>query len=344
MSNAAESSLPAPMSANTWRRNIHRLAIFVVLLAFMVIFLGGKTKSKEAGLTIPEPVIFTWEPKWLMIENLSAEYSHRIAVALLSVGALALTVWIHISDKRSYARKLSLWMMALLLAQAVLGALTVHFFARASTSIPHAVLGQTVFTLTVCLAIVTSQAWFNPAPVASVEEHPGLRRIALYLMIALFIQLLLGAALRHDNKGEALRNGNISIFIWHLVAHLVGAFAVLVCAARAISRIFRNFRHVPSLMTPARLIMILLTLQLALGIGAALLKIMHSTSYDDANSPPFWRVVIATSHQALGAVILATGAALTLFAYKFAPVASAVRNSEAISDSASRQTSLGAAL
>jgi heme A synthase len=318
--------------ASSFNRGLHRLALVVVALAFLVIFLGGKTKSKEAGLTIPEPFILTWNPSWLMIENLSAEYSHRMAVGLLSIAALSLTVWVCLKDKRDAAKKLALWTMSLLLTQAVLGGMTVYFFAKAATSIPHAVLGQTVFTLTVCLAIVTSRSWFEAAPAPAPEEHPGLRRLALYLMIALFIQLLLGSALRHDNKGESLRDGNLFIFVWHLVAHLVGAFAVLVCAARVIARVFRSYRHVPGLLTPARLIMIMLTLQLALGIGAALLKILHSTSYDDANSPPFWRVVFATSHQALGAIILASGAVLTMFAYKYGPATSAVRSTGVASE------------
>jgi cytochrome c oxidase assembly protein subunit 15 len=318
----ADNSPEAPAPAG-WHRGLYRLALVVVPLTLLVVLLGGKTKSKEAGLTIAEPFMFTVDFNLFWIENISAEYSHRAAVLLLSIGVLSLTVWTHISSTSATARRLTRWLAGLVLAQAVLGALTVHFMAKPHASIPHGVLGQVIFALAVSLAVVTSKKWLTPAPAPLAEDHPGLRRLAFYLLIALFVQLLLGAALRHDNKGATLRSdGGIFSFIWHLVAHLCGAFAVIVCAARVISRVFSRYRQVPGLVSSVRWIMILLTVQFALGLGAAVAKVMYSRTFEEADAPPPIRVLVSTSHQTLGAIILALSAVLLLQARKFAPATS----------------------
>jgi heme a synthase len=247
---------------------IHGLSWFVAVLAFVVVCLGGATKSKEAGLTIADPVTFAWMPEWLTTENINAEYTHRIVAFLLACSTLLLMGLILTKENRSAVRKLAVSAFLAVVAQAVLGALTVKFLAKAHTSIPHAVLGQSFFCIAVCLICVTSRAWISGAKQTQEEGSPSMRKLGVWLMIAIVVQLLLGAALRHDNKAEALRNGNESTFIWHLVAHVLGAFAVLFFAARVMSRVFRQHREIKTLLTPTHALMGLLTLQIGLGATA----------------------------------------------------------------------------
>src|SRR5687768_8066974 len=121
--------------APAYHAGLHRLAQVVAGWAFVVIFFGGKTKSKEAGLTIPEPVFIKWMPEWFTVENLSAEYTHRVAVGLLSVLMLSLFAWLMVRGQRT-AKILGGVAFATLIAQAVLGALTVHYLTKAQASIP----------------------------------------------------------------------------------------------------------------------------------------------------------------------------------------------------------------
>ena len=329
---------------------IHRLVWIVCAWTFLVIFVGSIVKSKEAGLTIPEPFFYQWMPAWLMTENLNAEYGHRIVAGALGILVLVLTVSLLVIESRKYVRHLAILVLAAVLAQAVLGGLTVHYFAHATTSIPHAALGHTFLCLMVCLVVVTSAQWitsetvglaevgqaevgqaykmvgqtFLSAPAAGGRDaHPpvnsSLRPSALALVAAVFFQLLLGAALRHDNQGAALRNGHEAVFVWHLIAHIFGAIAVLYFLARVLMQIFREYRGRTELMRPARALMILLTLQMAFGIGAAILKVL---TIDDANWPPSMRVFVATTHVVMGALILAFAVVIALWSYRVKAVES----------------------
>ena len=300
-----------------YNRAIHRLAKFVVVWALLVICLGGKTKSKEAGLTIPQPVIFSWVPEWLTTENISAEYSHRIVAFLLTCSALALMCLVLSSDVRTGVRTLAISLVGAIVAQAALGALTVYYLAAAKSSIPHAVLAQITFCLAASLAVVTSPAWMSDAKPVVSDEKPTLLRLSKALVIAFFVQLLLGSALRHDGMAEALRNGHAIVFWSHLIAHIMGAMAVTFFLARVLMRVFRMHREQKEIMSPARWIMMLLALQLCLGMGAAVLKVM-TKDYESANSPPALRVWVATAHVATGAVMFAFSVVLALNAYRFA--------------------------
>src|SRR5262249_48164308 len=152
-------------------------------------------------------------------------------------------------EKRGYVRKLSIAAFIGVLVQATLGALTVKYLTRAQVSIPHAVVGQTFFAIACCLACVTSATWTSSRPVATDERTPSMRRLAVWLMIAMFIQLLLGAALRHDNKSEAMREGREFIFVWHLVAHILGAFFVIYRAVLVAIRVLGSHKDIKSLKT-----------------------------------------------------------------------------------------------
>jgi heme A synthase len=299
-----------------FHHGIATLSKILVVLAAFVVLLGGKTKSKEAGLTIADPVTFQWVPEWLTTENISAEYTHRILAFLLACTTLALTAWVLKVERRGYVRKLAIAAFIGVIVQAVLGALTVKYLTRAQVSIPHAVVGQTFFAIACCLACVTSKTWTSPNPPISDERTPSTRKLAVWLMVAMFIQLLLGSALRHDNKSEAMREGREIIFISHLVAHFLGAVFVIYRVVLVAIRVLKDHADLKPLKTPCMAIIHLLTLQFALGVAAAILKAIYGMSYELSNAPPMSRVIVATTHQLVGAIILGYSAALTVYAYR----------------------------
>lgn len=310
-----------------YNRTIHLLAQVAVVLAFLVICLGGTTKSKEAGLTIPQPVYYEWHYDWLFVENLNAEYTHRAVVPILSAVTLLLAGLVLVKDSRSSVKKLAVFAVVVLLMQAVLGALTVQYFAKAQTSIPHAVLGQIFLCLIAALAVTTSPAWLSDKKAVRSPGAMSVQRLGLYCIIALFMQLLLGAALRHDGQAAALRSGQPSVFVWHLCAHIMGAFAAAFFIARLISRVFQQHRGLPEIFKPTRLLMMLLGVQLLLGMGSAALKVLTLEQYD---WPPFSRVLVATTHLATGAMMLALSVVITLRAHRFTePVAAEASDASA---------------
>jgi len=292
------------------------MARALIPLALLVILLGGKTKSLEASLTIAEGFILSWRPEWLWTANISAEYTHRISAGFFGVMVLLFTLWAFVSERRKYVKMIAAATLFSVVSQAVLGVIAVNNLAPAKFTIPHAVLAQIVFALTCCLACFTSRTWTSDVQPAQETHAKSLRRLGVWLLIAVFIQLLLGAAIRHDDKGAVLRDGREHIFLWHLVAHIGGAFFVVYRVLLVAIRVFREHRQHKALLTPTKWITYLLTLQFILGIVAAILKAAFSVDYDLANAPPASRVFFATAHQVTGAVIFGLSAVVTVFAYR----------------------------
>jgi heme A synthase len=305
-------------SAPSYHAPFHMLTMLLAGWAFLVICLGGTVKSREAGLTIPQPLYYQWHYDWLFIQNLNTEYIHRALVPILTVLTLLVVGHVFFRESRRSVRTLAAFMFAGLFAQAFLGYLTVKYFAHAQTSIPHAVLGQTFFCLAVAMAIMNSKSWLSDKAAVPSESSPSLCRLGVYCVVAVGVQLLLGAALRHDDQGAALRNGRSFVFVWHLIAHIAGALAVVHFVVKLLIRVFRQHREQPEIMQPARALMMLLAAQFLLGPGAATLKVL---TLDESNTPPLERVVVATVHLAVGALILACCVVTALRAKRFtAPV------------------------
>ena len=300
--------------AQQYQPLVHGLAVLLTCWAYLVVCIGGLVKSREAGLSIPQGFIVEWHFDWLFIQNLQAEYGHRVLVGVMSGLTLLLVLSVFLKERRKSVQVLAGFLVVGLVAQAFLGYLTVTYFAHARTSIPHAVLGQIFLCMAVSMAAVTSRRWLSNEPALLAIGNPGLSRLAIYAIAAVGVQLLLGAALRHDDEGLGLRTGRSFVFVWHLIAHVVGAFSVIFFIGRLISRVFRQHREQDQIFKPVKYMMMLLGVQFLLGPGAAALKVL---TIDEYNNPPFWRVVTATTHLAIGAAILALCVLVSLRAYRF---------------------------
>ena len=307
--------------------------MLLAVWAFFVVSVGGLVKSREGGLSIAQGFLVEWHLDWLWPysptfngPNLQAEYGHRALVGIMAGITVLMALAVYLKEKRRSVRELALaaFLVVGLVAQAYFGYLTVTYFAHAPTSIPHAILGQTFLCLAVAMAAVTSRQWLSDSPALPSAGSPSLCRLAVYAAIAAGVQLLLGAALRHDDQGLALRSGRSFVFVWHLLAHILGAFAVVFFVFRLLMRVFRQHREQLEILRPARIMMMLLGMQFLLGPGAAVLKVV---TLEDHDMPPLSRVVVATTHLATGALILALSVLLALRAHRFTvPVLSANRD------------------
>lgn len=307
--------------ASSYNQSMHRFAIFLTLWTFFVVVIGGTVKSHEAGLSIPEPFIFHWIKDWYNRPNLKWEFFHRMIVGILYIGVAVFMILTLIYDKRTAVRRFAVYIFIAVNIQAVIGYLTVRLFAHPPTSIPHAALGQSVLAMMAGMTTVMSQKWLSNAPAKTETEEPSLRRLARWNLIAVFVQLLLGAALRHDDHGRAFFEGREWVFYSHLGAHVLGAVAVSYFLARVLFRVFRDYRQQPEILKPAKYIMMLLGVQLLLGFAAATLKIYYALDPLNAefyaDLPPPARVWTATAHVAVGALILLFSTVLTLRSYRY---------------------------
>src|SRR6202030_3164964 len=100
------------------------------------------------------------------------------------------------------------------IAQGILGGMTVRMFQPPPVSAAHATLAQLFFSTLVAIAVFTS-SWWN-STVAEMDDpgSPRVRTLLVWTLAAVFLQLILGAAFRHKGFG--------------IIPHLIGAVIVTI--------------------------------------------------------------------------------------------------------------------
>lgn len=341
MVSMAQSYPPGHPPASKGRR---RFALFVAICTLGLIFAGGLVTSKDAGLSVPDwPLSYgSLNPEgWFQIENVRAEHGHRLIAGSVAILTLILTIWTWRTDPRRSVRLLGLFMMAAIMAQALLGGLTVLFLLPTPISVSHALLGQAFLCLTWAMALVTSPSWSKGAEPAPDPANPALRSLCLGFTAVIFVQLTLGALMRHTASGLAIYDFPLSY--GHLIPPLDEAslaeinverrrlelgnvaagqilihfahrlWAIVVCGIGAwlVARIFGRHGKQGALVWPVLFIAALLALQVVLGILTVLsMKNPH----------------VATAHVAVGAALLAASVVVCLQSFRlvgqFAPTLS----------------------
>lgn len=280
----------------------HRIALILACATFPLLFIGGLVTSKGAGLAVPDwPTSFGYNmflyPWSKMVGNIFYEHSHRLVasfVGLLTI-ALVLTFWLR--ERRAWLRWLGVGALGLVIAQGVLGGLRVVLLED-TLAIVHAATAQGFFALTVALAVFTSPEWQNALATNLLTDGGRLRRLCAVTMGLIYLQAIFGAVLRHTGD--------------RLDAHLAFAALVTLHVVFMVIRITRHHADVPALTRPALLLFGLLMLQLALGTLSYMAK--YTTVLHLTLNPI---VVITTTHLAVGALMLAASAVLTLRAFRF---------------------------
>jgi len=142
-------------------------------------------------------------------------------------------------------------------------------------SISHAGLAQLFFALVVSLGVFTSPGWRASFGRPEALDDPLLARLALAVPTLVYVQILLGATMRHNDAGLAIPDfplafGRLLPPEWTLgislhFAHRMGAVAVTVAAVALIVRVLRVHRHRPELARPALFLGTVLVAQIGLG-------------------------------------------------------------------------------
>jgi len=235
-----------------------------------------------------------------MVGGVFYEHGHRMVATTVGLLTVILAVWLAKREPRRWVRRLGLLAVAAVVLQGVLGGLTVIFLLPTAVSVAHACLAQTFFCLVVAIAVVTSPRW-DPQPASS--RGPATRLAALAAG-AVFVQLVVGAVMRHTKAGLAIPDFPLSLgrVVPRLDSFPVAiAFAhrawALVVAAAVLAAVVAAYRA--GLRRSALFLGLLVPAQIALGAMTVLSR----------KSVP-----ITTAHVATGALLLGTSLALSLSA------------------------------
>src|SRR3954465_9142865 len=182
---------------------LHRFSKFLVACTVLLILAGSLVTSHDAGLSVPDwPTSYGWNmftfPPSMWVANILYEHGHRLIASTVGFLTIIMAVWLWIADPRRWMRWFGGATLGSVVAQGLLGGLTVLFFLPAAISTAHAGLAEIFFCMTVAIAIFTSPGWIagygGAATVGAGRdgEHTGppLRGLATAATVLIYAQIL----------------------------------------------------------------------------------------------------------------------------------------------------------
>ena len=319
---------------------LNRFAWLTCVATLLLICSGGMVTSKNVGLAVPDwPTTFGYNmflfpiSKW--VGGILFEHTHRLMGSLVGFLTIILAVWLWLSEDRQWVRNLGVIALAGVILQGILGGLRVTMM-KAEIGIFHACVAQAFLALLVVIALVTTNFWRAIDYRASVSDAGrGVVRLAMAITIVIYLQLALGATMRHqhrdlpildfptangawipDTSAAALEKINawrdaralsdVTAFqIWLQMAHRFLAFIIAIAVIAFALRVWRDAPRFAALKRLSMLWVVLVICQIALGAWT----IWSNKAAD-----------IATTHVALGAVMLSFAVSISAICWRILAV------------------------
>ena len=262
--------------------------------------------SNDAGLSVPDwPTSFGSLYKIPhLVGGVKFEHTHRMIAQFVGFLSIILAVWTWRADPRRWMKYLGLTALGLVIAQGILGGITVLFYLPPAVSSAHAALAQTFFCVVVLIALFTGQNWVEEIPLVEIDrERPSLFTLVLFSILVLYVQLILGAMFRHHGLS------------WW--PHVLNAATVAIVLTWTCVRALSRYSGLDGVRRPAITLLSLLIAQLCLGFVAFLTRVAWG---HDAVQPELPMVVSTVAHVAVGALLLATTAVLAAQVWLRVPV------------------------
>ena len=303
---------------------LHLFTLIVAASTAVLIFAGGLVTSTGSGLSVPDwPNSYGWFmftfPLEHMVGGIFYEHGHRLIASTVGflILVLAFTLWR--VEPRRWVRRLGFIALAAVITQGILGGITVLWFLPDPISIAHASLAQIVFCLTTTIALATSPGWRRAyasrtggdAGNGGTGNDAILQRVAIVTTALVYLQILVGATMRHTEAGLAIPD-----FPWafgHVIpphwtpkiaihfAHRIGALLVATMTLATAGHVFYHHPRRRALVRPALTLVGLVCVQVTLGA----LTVLSQKHY-----------IINSLHVVTGGLVLIASLVLTLRAHR----------------------------
>lgn len=315
---------------------LNRFAWFTAFATLLLICSGGMVTSKGVGLAVPDwPTTFGYNmflfpvSKW--VGGIFFEHTHRLIASTVGFLTIILAVWVWRGQDRQSVGNLSLIAVAGVVLQGILGGLRVTML-KDEIGIFHACLAQAFLGLIVVIALMTTNFWRSLADVVvDLKNFAPLKTLAFATTIAVYLQLALGATMRHQHRDLAIldfpaANGawipdtsaaalmkinvwrdahaysDVTAFqIWLQMAHRFLAILIAIAVIVFCLRVWRNTPDIRALRRLSIWWVVFLLLQLTLGAWT----IWSNKAAD-----------VATTHVAVGAVMLSFGVSICAICWR----------------------------
>lgn len=291
MAEAKSSTQGVPLS-------VHRFAFFLSGCVVLLLMAGALVTSNDAGLAVPDWPLSYGSLMPPMVGGIFYEHGHRLIATAVGILTIVLAILLARSEPRRWVRNLGWTALGLVIAQGILGGLTVKFLLPPPISTAHATLAQLFFITIVSITLFTSPWWQSDLHQLDDTGSPRLRPLVTVTTAAIFCQLILGAAFRHGAFG--------------ILPHLIGAvvvFALVIFTGRAVRKRFGTVRD---LRKWGILLQSFLGIQILLGLAAywAVAQAIH------AAQPTTVYITLTVAHVLGGALTLMASVVLTLSCFR----------------------------
>ena len=303
---------PAQLDESPWP---HRFAVVLACATFPLIWVGGLVTTYKAGMAVEDwpttrgynMFLYPWETWVYGPFNLFIEHGHRLLGALVGMLTIAFVVAVFLSDRRPWMKVVSIVALLGVIGQGSLGGMRVLMDDR-QLAMLHGCIGPVFFAFTVALAVFTSRLWRQAVPQVSATAA-RLQRLAIMTAVLAYVQLVIGATLRHLPLDVSAKFFEIAVLF-----HLIVAVAVTGHVFALAVRIVRQHRDEVSLIRPAFGLCSLIVAQLLLGSATWIVKYGWPAWFADLRFAAGYTIqansrlqgLTVTAHVATGSLILVT--------------------------------------
>jgi heme a synthase len=259
----------------------HRFAKLAAGATFLLLVIGGTVNPTGSSLACPEPTLVCHGQLFPpMVGGVFYEHGHRLAAMTVGFLQIALTVLLL---RRTSLKGLAWLLLGMVILQGALGAVTVKYKLPWFVSTAHLLLGMSYFATLIYTAFRT-----RAAPSAlELDRHEKLRSALgsartwiVIACVAVFIQLLLGALVRHHGAAmvclgmpSCTMGGDwwpeAGVQHLHMIHRAFGVVVGIVTTIAAIV-VYRRAKSWPQLRMLALAAPVLVAAQIALGVYTVL--------------------------------------------------------------------------
>ena len=289
----------------------NRIALTLLITTWLQICAGGLVTTSGAGMAFKDwPTsdgqnMFLY-PLFGAAKDKFIEHGHRLFGATVGLIAIGLCIVPWKFDSRRWVRLLTLFALALVIFQGILGGLRVRWDDVRIAKI-HGCVAPLFLGLVVAIAVVTARGW-RTERAGTIPMGRRLRRLALFTLAMAYGQLVLGAQLRHVSVMSTGGTFQTAIFF-----HLFLAVALSVEVFLFWWQSERHCKRHATLRRPPRILLALLALQVFLGCGTWVLKYAWPGGlFSETAGLAGWtntaggplQAFVVTAHVATGSLIL----------------------------------------
>lgn len=285
----------------TYHSGVHKFALFVVGWAVLLLCAGALVTSEDAALAVPDWPLSYGSITPPMVGGIAFEHTHRVIAAILGLFIVILAIVLWRKDERPWVKWFGVAAVGGVIAQGVLGGLTVLKLLHYWLPVMHACMAQIMFATLVAIAVITSRWWMEELPQYEDKATPTIHTVVVLNACSIFLQIALGAAFRHKYSP--------------VTPHVVWALGVLLVASWTARQLGRRFADSPEISRVRFLLHGIVGVQLLLGIAALWTRIR--TAEDPQPMPAM--VTATVIHTVVGAILFAVSILVVLFCYRLVP-------------------------